>query len=140
MFKDDFCEQFSHNSNVFISKMQLNNAQIKPDNEQSNSKVFFARCFPNDLKNSDESYSFYYIGSKDSFLNPFLLYFNKNKFYHFNSMGTMKKLEKNQSLTEMISFSKTNRELMKRYYLIEKARDSKIFGILIGTMSVAKCA
>ena len=36
-------------------------------------------------------------------------------------------------------FSKTNRELMKRYYLIEKARDSRIFGILIGTMSVAKC-
>ena len=26
---------------------------------------------------------------------------------------------------------------MRRYYLIEKARDSKIFGILIGTMSVA---
>ena len=37
----------------------------------------------------------------------------------------MKKLEKN--LTEMISFSKTNRELMKQYYLIEKARDFKIF-------------
>ena len=26
---------------------------------------------------------------------------------------------------------------MKRYYLIEKAKDAKIFGILIGTMSVA---
>ena len=48
-------------------------------------------------------------------------------------------LEKNENLSEIIMFSKTNRELMKRYYLIEKARDSRIFGILIGTMSVSKC-
>ncbi len=34
-------------------------------------------------------------------------------------------------------FAKTNRDLMRRFYLIEKARDAKIFGILIGTMSVA---
>ena len=26
---------------------------------------------------------------------------------------------------------------MRRYYLIEKAKDARIFGILIGTMSVA---
>lgn len=37
-----------------------------------------------------------------------------------------------------VPFAQTNRELMKRFYLIEKAKDARIFGILIGTMSVAK--
>ena len=96
-------------------------------------KSLFSRTFPVDLINSENSYSFYYIGSKDSFLNPFLFYFNKNKFYHFNP----KNVKPNQS-AEVILFAKTNRELMRRYYLIEKARDAGIFGILIGTMSVAK--
>lgn len=112
----------------------------KNEKKDSNSfKVLFSRCFPNDLENNQESYSFYYIGSKESFLNPFLFYFNRNKFYHFNPNETKNKLEKGENLSQTIMFSKTNRELMKRYYLIEKARDSRIFGILIGTMSVAKC-
>ena len=116
--------------------MTMNKNEIK---DYNSFKVLFSRCFPNDLQNNQESYSFYYIGSKESFLNPFLFYFNRNKFYHFNPNEIKNKLEKGENLSQTIMFSKTNRELMKRYYLIEKARDSRIFGILIGTMSVAKC-
>ena len=117
----------------------MNDSQINKEKSQNDSKVFFSRCFPNDLQSSNESYSFFYIGSKESFLNPFLFYFNKNKFYHFNPMEVDENTEKNKNLTKQILFSNTNRELMKRYYLIEKARDSRLFGILIGTMSVSKC-
>ena len=95
-------------------------------------KILFSRLLPNELSNDNESpYSFFYIGTKESFLNPFLFYFNKNKFFHHNPKSSM---------TISIPFSKTNKELMRRYFLIEKARDSNIFGILIGTMSVANYA
>ena len=126
--------KLGQHSNVYVSKMNLDRTD---ENEKFN--VFFSRCFPKDLENSEKSYAFFYIGSKESFLNPFLFFFNRNKFYHFNPFETKNKLEKNECPTETILFAKTNKELMKRYYLIEKARDSRIFGILIGTMSVAKC-
>ena len=99
--------------------------------EACKSRVLFSRILPDDLQNaSDSSYSFYYIGNRESFLNPFLFYFNKNKFFQLNP-------HKSPYTTDAILFAKTNKDLMKRYYLIEKARDSSIFGILIGTMSVA---
>jgi diphthamide biosynthesis protein 2 len=85
------------------------------------------------LKNDAASHSFLYIGNRDTFLNPFLFYLNKNSFYKLDPSGA----EHTQTLQiEPIPFAKTNRELMRRFYLIEKARDARIFGILIGTMSV----
>lgn len=70
-------------------------------------------------------YIIFYIGNKELFLNTFQLYFNKNKFFNLNN-------------TKIESYTDTNRKLMKRYYLIEKAKDAKIFGILVGTMSILK--
>lgn len=113
--------------------MTLNANVIETNTDNSvKTRLLFSRVLPNDLTNDNDSpYAFFYIGIKDSFLNPFLFYFNKNKFFQYNS----------KSLTTLsIPFSKTNKELMRRYYLIEKARDSNIFGILIGTMSVANYA
>jgi diphthamide biosynthesis protein 2 len=85
---------------------------------------------PDDLRNDADSHTFLYIGNRNSFLNPFLFYLNKNAFFKLETSGDNLKLEP-------IMFAKTNRELMRRFYLIEKARDARIFGILIGTMSVA---
>ena len=118
---EDLVNQFKDNSDVFISKLVLTG---ETTNE---TKVLFSRLLPLDLKNDSESYSFFYVGNKTSIKNCFLFYFNKNSFYQYDC-----------GQCEKVLFNKTNRELMKRYYLIEKAKDSKIFGILIGTMSVAK--
>jgi diphthamide biosynthesis protein 2 len=120
-------EKFSTNENVYISNIEMDNSQIQTTTRDK--KILFSRVLPNDVRNDE--YSFFYIGSKETFLNPFLFYFNKKKFFNYDP--------KNNSAqpTQPILFSKTNKELMKRYYLIEKARDSRIFGILVGTMSVA---
>lgn len=59
------------------------------------------------------------------------MYFNKNKFYQFTNQF-------NKSNLNIIDYKMLNKKLMRRYYLIEKAKDSKIFGILIGTMAVSK--
>lgn len=99
---------------------------LNKDNSKSQQKTLFARILPDDLINDPDSHKFLYIGTRESFLNPFMFYFNKNAFYTSKSDNI-----------EPVLFSKTNKELMRRYYLIERARDAKIFGILIGTMSVA---
>ena len=83
----------------------------------------FSRRLPSNLELEEErlNYLFFYIGNKEPFLNSFQLYFNKNKFFNFTSL--------NGKTSELITFKDTNRKLMKRFYLIEKAKDSQIFGI-----------
>lgn len=136
-------EKFSKYPNIYISNIQTSISNTTTnDNENDEfkkSKVLFSRVFPNDVINSTDSYQFFYIGQNESTLNPLIFYFNRNKFFKFNFS---KSNDDNRSASSFqldeITFSRTNRELMKRYYLIEKARDCKIFGILIGTMSVSK--
>ena len=77
----------------------------------------YSRILPRDPLNNPKTV-FYYIGSNEKFLNSFQLYFNQMQFFKYchvtNANENMKRL------------------LMKRYYLIEKAKDANIFGILIG--------
>ena len=124
---DDLKNKFSTEKRVVVSRIKQNDTKI--DQAESH-KVLFSRELPHDLCNDSDLYSFFYIGNKESFLNPFLFYFNKLKFYQYDANKS--------KIAEEVPFSRTNRELMKRFYLIEKAKDANIFGILIGTMSVAK--
>lgn len=119
-------EQFRSNPNIFVSKVILPD-EIK---ENDSTRILFSRSFPSDIKNGsgDGSYQLVYIGRRETTLTSLMFYFNRSKFW---------KLDGDSELEEIL-FVRTNRELMKRYYLIEKARDSKIFGILVGTMSVAR--
>ena len=118
--------KFSGNQRVFVSKISFKSVE-----ESEKHRNLFSRQLPLDLSNDSDSYAFLYVGDKDTFINPFLFYFNKLKFYRYDA-----KTGANQA--DDMAFSKTNRELMKRFYLIEKAKDAQIFGILIGTMSVSK--
>lgn len=121
-------KKFSTNKNIYVSKVRIpgNDESV----EQKTEKLLFSRSFPSDIKNSQDSHQIVYIGGRETTITPFQFYFNRNKFWKFDSR-TSDELEET-------AFARTNRELMRRYYLIEKARDSKIFGILVGTMSVAK--
>jgi diphthamide biosynthesis protein 2 len=115
----------------FNDKVHVSQLVLFKDENNKNDKEIFGRLVPHNVQQNPDSYCFFYIGSNDLFLNPFLLYFNKHKFYQYH---------KEKSNLELIPYSNRNRSLMKRYYLIERARDAKIFGILIGTMSVAQYA
>ena len=124
------CKKFESNPQIYITNITASNYHREKSNTAS---ILFSRIMPDDLTKSSDSHLFFYIGRRESFLNPFLFYLNKNSFFNYKTAQTG-----NATISvEPILFSKTNRELMKRYYLIEKARDAKIFGILIGTMSVA---
>jgi diphthamide biosynthesis protein 2 len=133
---DLMCNKFKEKyQNVFVSILKTSNHQLEINKEK---RILFSRLLPQEARNDIESYCFFYIGNKESFLNSFLFYFNKNSFYNFKPLreNTTEQNHQNYEI-QPILFSKTNRELMKRFYLIEKAKDARIFGILIGTMSVS---
>jgi len=99
---------------------------IDKENFIETSTKCFGRMY--NLKDELSSYKIIYIGEESLTLNNLILKFNKNPFYSYSP----EKLEiRKEGLT-------VNKFLMKRFYLIEKAKNSQIVGIVIGTLGVAK--
>ena len=69
----------------------------------------------------------FYIGQEGATLTNFMMTWNNCSFSSFDPVTTVWRREA----------VNINRALMKRYYLIEKARDTDVVGILVGTLGVA---
>ena len=67
-----------------------------------------------------------YIGAETATLTNMLMTFNKCQFYTYDPHTRVARHET----------ANVNRMLMRRYYLIEKAKDARIIGILVGTLGV----
>ncbi|XP_028408526.1 2-(3-amino-3-carboxypropyl)histidine synthase subunit 2-like [Dendronephthya gigantea] len=74
-----------------------------------------------------EDYVVFYIGEESLSLTNHMMAYNTCQFYSYNP-------ESSRCRKETLS---VNRLLMKRYYLIERAKDARVVGILIGTLGVA---
>ena len=72
-------------------------------------------------------YTILYIGPESMTLTNLMMTWNKSTFYRYNPLEeTVKKESAN-----------VNKLLMKRYFMVEKAKDAQIVGILVGTLGVA---
>ncbi|KAG8538610.1 hypothetical protein GDO81_022340 [Engystomops pustulosus] len=87
----------------------------------------FGRTFTPDPNVWPDSYSFFYVGGEGATLNNLLLTWPLCPFFSFNPAT-------NESRREGVN---VNRALMKRFYLIERARDARVVGILVGTLGVS---
>ncbi|KAG9464727.1 hypothetical protein GDO78_019476 [Eleutherodactylus coqui] len=87
----------------------------------------FGRTFSPDLSLWPDGYSFFYVGGEGATLSNLLLTWPRCAFFSFNPVT-------NEARREGVH---VNRALMKRYYLIEKARDARVVGILVGTLGVS---
>lgn len=76
---------------------------------------------------SSTDYAVAYIGSNNRTLSNLMLAMSGSLFYLYSPVD---------SSACLLDRSSTNKSLMKRYYLIEKAKDAHIIGLLFGTMSV----
>ncbi|XP_053325710.1 2-(3-amino-3-carboxypropyl)histidine synthase subunit 2 [Spea bombifrons] len=85
------------------------------------------RRFSPDPKLWPDGYSFFYVGGEGPTLNNFMLTWPRCPFFSFNP-------ETGEGRKEGLN---VNRALMRRFYLIEKARDAKVVGILVGTLGVS---
>ncbi|KFM75594.1 Diphthamide biosynthesis protein 2, partial [Stegodyphus mimosarum] len=82
-------------------------------------------CIPKMTNLND--FNIFYIGEQNETLTNFMLSFNHCTFY---SYYPLKKLFQLESLD-------VNKHLRRRYYYIEKTKDAKIIGILVGTLAVS---
>ncbi|KAM9324633.1 2-(3-amino-3-carboxypropyl)histidine synthase subunit 2 [Gastrophryne carolinensis] len=110
-------------SNVVFSKLSWLGEPLSPGDIHK-----FGRRFSPNHTLWPDSYSFFYIGEEGPTLNNFLLTWPRCPFFSFNP-------ETNEGRKEGLH---VNRALMKRFYLIEKARDARVVGILVGTLGVTE--
>ena len=68
-----------------------------------------------------------YLGEESLTLTNLMMTFNKACFYTYNPLTLELRKES----------SNVNRMLMKRFYMVEKAKDANIVGIVVGTLGVA---
>lgn len=98
-----------------------------PEQDSNQLLCQFGRRFPLKTGLSITDYSMFYVGEEGATLRNFMMAWNHCSFSSFNPK-TMK------GRTESVNI---NRALMKRYYAIERAKDAKVVGILVGTLGVA---
>ncbi|RKP38786.1 diphthamide biosynthesis protein 2-like protein [Dimargaris cristalligena] len=72
-------------------------------------------------------YSLFYIGSESPALSNIILTHNQCPAFHFDPQSGL-----GQELTV-----KSSKSLMKRYFMLQKAKDSDVVGIVAGTLGVA---
>ncbi|NP_001086718.1 2-(3-amino-3-carboxypropyl)histidine synthase subunit 2 [Xenopus laevis] len=108
--------------NVIFSKLTSCGETASPDEI-----VKFGRRFSPDLRLWPESYGIFYVGGEGSTLNNLMLTWPRCSFFSFNPFT-------GEGRTEGLH---VNRALMIRFYLIERARDAHVFGILVGTLGVS---
>ncbi|KAM9333330.1 2-(3-amino-3-carboxypropyl)histidine synthase subunit 2 [Pholidichthys leucotaenia] len=96
---------------------------------QDNHQVLyqFGRQFSLKYGSEISDYSIFYIGQEGATLRNFMMTWNHCSFSSFDPITT-------KGRAESISI---NRALMKRYYAIERAKDARVVGILVGTLGVA---
>ncbi|CAH2310541.1 2-(3-amino-3-carboxypropyl)histidine synthase subunit 2 [Pelobates cultripes] len=87
----------------------------------------FGRRFSPDPKFWPDGYSFFYVGGEGPTLSNLMLTWPRCPFFSYNP-------ETAEGRKEGLN---VNRALMKRFYLIEKARDAQVVGILVGTLGVS---
>ncbi|KAM8930108.1 2-(3-amino-3-carboxypropyl)histidine synthase subunit 2 [Pelodytes ibericus] len=87
----------------------------------------FGRRFSPDPRLWPNDYSFFYVGGEGPTLSNLMLTWPRCPFSSFNPQTA-------EGRKETLN---VNRALMKRFYLIEKARDAQVVGILVGTLGVS---
>eukprot|EP01114_Cavostelium_apophysatum_P022084 TRINITY_DN7873_c0_g1_i2.p1 TRINITY_DN7873_c0_g1~~TRINITY_DN7873_c0_g1_i2.p1 ORF type:complete len:537 (-),score=126.61 TRINITY_DN7873_c0_g1_i2:561-2171(-) len=75
-----------------------------------------------------KDYAIFYIGEEGPTLTNLMMNFGQNKFYTYNPTTS----EFRQETLNV------NRALMKRYYVVQQAKDAEVFGIVVGTLGVAR--
>jgi diphthamide biosynthesis protein 2 len=95
--------------------------------ENDRKHTFCGRTFEIAEDSKIHDYSLLYIGGESATLTNLLMHYNQLPMWTFNPIGDVFRKETVNA----------NRALMKRFYLIERAKDADIIGIVVGTLAVS---
>lgn len=126
---DQIVENLKEFKNLVVSKLSIPNENCEPTLNDNEVKITRCRRYFTIPKTKDlKDYSIFYIGSQNRTLTNVVLSFNRCKFHLYDP--TKKDIE-----CDILNITKF---LSKRFYYIERTRDAKIIGILVGTLGVSK--
>ncbi|CAG8603074.1 10714_t:CDS:10 [Paraglomus occultum] len=123
----------------FVQKVQKSNythiirsfvrteANLKPLEETDEETFTSGRRYALPDGINIEDCSVFYIGDESLTLTNLIMTLNKCKFYTYNPKTRAGRQETFQ----------VNKALMKRFYLIQKAKDANVIGIVVGTLGIA---
>ena len=118
-------------TNLVISQLQVPRGPVKKsmDHTESSAKLIChcGRLISLPEGHNINDYLMFYIGFESMGLTNLMLTFNQNQFYTFNPKSQNARRET----------LNVNKMLMKRFFLVEKAKEANIIGIVAGTLGVA---
>lgn len=97
-----------------------------PEQESKRLICHFGRQFLLKTGLSVSDYRMFYVGEEGATLRNFMMTWNRCAFSSFNP----------KTMSGRTESANINRALMKRYYGIERAKDARVVGILVGTLGV----
>ncbi|KAF9955377.1 Diphthamide biosynthesis protein 2 [Mortierella alpina] len=123
------CSSSSSNCRTATStSMAQQQTEEAPENTlNSNKRRRFGRTY--DLPEGDqiEDYALFYVGDESPTLSNIMMTHSKCEVYSYNPEKKQGRLESAQ----------VNKALMRRYFLVQKAKDADVIGIAVGTLGVA---
>ncbi|KAG8199372.1 hypothetical protein JTE90_011832 [Oedothorax gibbosus] len=129
---DVISEILKEYENLVVSRLEIPSEETKcfTDCEINENLIPITKCHRNILIPSNKclsDYDVFYIGSRSVTLTNFMLSLKDCTFYSYNPSTQ-------QARKETLD---VNKHLKRRYYYIEKAKDAKIIGILVGTLGAS---
>lgn len=131
-FLDVISEILKEYENLTVSRLEIPGEETKcfSDSELNENLIPITKCHRNILIPSHmciDNYDIFYIGSRTVTLTNFMLALKNCTFYSYNPALQLARVETLD----------VNKHLKRRYYYIEKAKDAKIIGILVGTLGAS---
>ncbi|KAG0308451.1 Diphthamide biosynthesis protein 2 [Dissophora globulifera] len=87
----------------------------------------FGRTYNLPVGDSIDEYTIFYVGNESATLSNIMMTHSKCEVYSYRPQTKDGRLESTQ----------VNRALMRRYFLVQKAKDADVIGIAVGTLGVA---
>ncbi|GJJ73355.1 diphthamide biosynthesis protein 2 [Entomortierella parvispora] len=101
---------------------------VEDDNsEHTKKRRRFGRTYDLPVGDQIEDYTLFYVGDESPTLSNIMMTHSKCDVYSYNPETKKGRLESAQ----------VNRALMRRYFLVQKAKDADVIGIAVGTLGVA---
>ncbi|XP_068702450.1 2-(3-amino-3-carboxypropyl)histidine synthase subunit 2-like [Montipora foliosa] len=126
------CDEDGNNTTKL--KAQLDGDVLSADNERislENSVAGYFCRFGREFRLPEntklEEWAMFYIGGQSLCLTNLMMSYNKCQFYSYDPCANIARKET----------LNVNKALMKRYYMIQRAKDAQVVGIVVGTLGIA---
>eukprot|EP00005_Dracoamoeba_jomungandri_P000731 CAMPEP_0174256640 /NCGR_PEP_ID=MMETSP0439-20130205/5855_1 /TAXON_ID=0 /ORGANISM="Stereomyxa ramosa, Strain Chinc5" /LENGTH=536 /DNA_ID=CAMNT_0015339349 /DNA_START=250 /DNA_END=1860 /DNA_ORIENTATION=+ len=115
-------------TNLRDKTTEKENKEKEKENKETNEKNISGRSFFLENGTSESDYAMVYIGEESTTWTNLILTYNENTFFRYS-------VAKNALQKESLN---TSRYLLRRYYLVQKAKDANIIGLVVATLGVER--